>query len=299
MRLFLTILVFTIWPWITNASNAGFVQGIWYDPDPFFVGDNVRIYAAVRNNTGSDLTGKVSFLVDGKVIGEASVRALNGRLVESWTDWEATAGTNTMEVLLTQTELSNINDGPKSVTVTSPSASEIRFIDGDNDNDKVGDNKDTDDDNDGVSDQDEIENGTDPLLFNNQTQSPIAPPSNSISTTTENKGLERFIDNDQAYDLVNNVTDVINKITDGLKQHKGGIWTLDTTTTQTLGADQITEKGTDEQKWVSVLKSIYKALLTVIIFILSYPAILELLILLALLYGFYRLVRYYGKRRRG
>ena len=63
------------------AFNAGIVQGLWYDKEKVFVGESVRIYVAVRNNTGTDLIGQVAFSVNGEKIEESDIKALDGRII--------------------------------------------------------------------------------------------------------------------------------------------------------------------------------------------------------------------------
>ena len=66
----------------TTASaeefNAGIVQGLWYSQEDIFAGDTVRIYVAIRNNTGSDLTGTIEFKDAEKPIDRKNVESLDG-----------------------------------------------------------------------------------------------------------------------------------------------------------------------------------------------------------------------------
>lgn len=149
-----------------QESNAGIVQGLWYSQEKIFTGDTVRIYVAIRNNTGSDLSGTVEFFDGNSRIERKSVQALDGRIIESWADWKPTYGTHTLSANLARTELHKVGSSTQAVEVTSALAEDTIFVDHDTDKDKIGNEDDTDDDADGVSDMQEKQNGTDPLVRN-------------------------------------------------------------------------------------------------------------------------------------
>lgn len=110
------------------STNAGFIQGLWYSENSFHTGDTVRVYVAVRNNTGNDLTGTVKFFDNNVPIGSSPVAALSDHIVESWTDWKATYGTHTLSASLTQVGLSAAGTSSSTITVVSPLASDVVFV---------------------------------------------------------------------------------------------------------------------------------------------------------------------------
>jgi hypothetical protein len=144
--------------------NAGFVQGIWYSHSPFFAGDIIRIYTAIQNNSGFDIRGTVEFIANGSPLGQSSFSVVNGRIAETWADWNVAQGTNIVGARVTEAMKLEIGKEPVPITLqhTSLGAHEI-FVDEDTDKDAIGNNEDLDDDNDGLSDIQEHALGTNPL----------------------------------------------------------------------------------------------------------------------------------------
>ena len=104
---------------VAQSQNAGFVEGLWYSKMPFFAGEEVRVYAALRNNTGSDLSGTVRFTDNTITIGEKPVEALDGRLVETWIDWTPSSGNHQVRVVLVDAVLDGPNSEPVAIEVAS------------------------------------------------------------------------------------------------------------------------------------------------------------------------------------
>jgi hypothetical protein len=172
--LFSLVLLFLAIPLCVSYAqefNAGIVQGLWYSQDTVFAGDTVRIYVAIRNNTGSDLSGTVEFFDGDKRLERKNVQALDGRIIESWADWTPTYGTHTLSANLARTELHKVGSSTQAVEVTSALAEDVLFVDYDTDKDTIGNEDDADDDGDKISDAQEKQNGTDPLVAN----TPAAP----------------------------------------------------------------------------------------------------------------------------
>jgi len=216
-----------------DESNAGIVQGVWYDQELFFVGEPVRIYVAVRNNTGADLKGAVEFFVNGERIERNFIDALDGRIVESWADWTAGYGTSTVSATLSRTEISSTASGTKSVTLTSAIAEDLIFVDYDTDKDNIGNANDPDDDGDKVSDKDEEARGTDPLQYDEPEEEDLEVETNDeagsggkaaapeASHDSNNRpGLEQFLTDNRAGQTLSSVTDFINTSKEKIDEYR-------------------------------------------------------------------------------
>ncbi len=191
-----------------SAPNAGFVQGFWFSSPEPFAGETVRIYVALRNNAGGDLTGTVSFYVDDKAIGSQQVSALDNRIIESWTDWKPTYGAHTIRAELRRGSLSTAN-GADPTNITLGAAEETLFIDYDTDADGIGNQDDIDDDGDGISDETEVKNGTDPLIYDEPVaeETESAADTTSLSeTTTAPAGLEQYLTPSRVDTMLGNIT---------------------------------------------------------------------------------------------
>lgn len=233
--LFLLILVSLLSTQVTYAqeSNAGFVQGLWYSSETIFVKKPVRIYVAIRNNTGSDLTGTVEFFDGDTRIDKKNVQALNGRIIETWADWTPTYGSHTLHTNLTRTELSTVGSSTQSIETVSALAEDVLFVDYDTDNDNVGNKDDSDDDGDGISDAQESANGTNPLVadapvIENKTVLTTASLNSSVSepnTKTQSAsstpvGLEQYLADSPAEEVLASVTNLINTTKENLDTYR-------------------------------------------------------------------------------
>lgn len=225
LALFLLLLLS---PLVTSAQefNAGIVQGLWYSSDTILAGKPVRIYVAIRNNTGADLTGRVEFFADDKLIERNTVSALDGRIIESWADWTPTKGEHTITASFSRIELSTVGSSTQAIEVTSALAEDTVIVDIDTDGDGVGNTIDTDDDGDGQSDEEEKENGTDPLVYDEPQEEEIVTEEedtkedgNDQKTETSERaaptssngsaGLERFLTPSPARTALTSVTDTV------------------------------------------------------------------------------------------
>lgn len=224
-RSFIIVLLGSV-PFLGLASNAGIVQGLWFNDDTFFANDTVRVYVAVRNYTGSDLSGTVEFFVNEKKIERRTIDVLDGRIIESWADWKASYGTSTVRANLIRTEISSTETGTETIAVTSALAEATIFVDHDTDGDDIGDTTDLDDDNDGVSDEEEIKAGSDPLTYD-EPEEPEDESSDTGSETNDDaddngntptnnhtsgnpEGLEQYLTPSRADTLLSSFTEGIN-----------------------------------------------------------------------------------------
>lgn len=226
MKWILSVLFFTILttPVFGQEFNAGFVQGLWYGDKEVLAEKTIRVYVAIRNNTGADLTGTVEFFDNDTRIERNNVSALDGRIIESWADWTPSYGEHTLTATLSRTELHTVGTSTEAVEVVSTSAADIVFADLDTDNDGIGNNNDTDDDGDGVSDAQEKQDGTDPLVSDESDEDTAESTdtddeeSGSTSDNTEPEttqssdpeGLEQFTNEGRTDSTLSSVTDVVN-----------------------------------------------------------------------------------------
>ena len=317
-----------------EETNAGFVQGLWYSAEPVFAGVPTRIYVAVRNNTGHDLTGTVRFTDNGKRIGSFEVSALEGRLVEAWVDWTPTFGEHVVTATVSDAALHVIGGDTESIDIAGITASDTLTVDYDTDRDGVGNTEDTDDDNDTVTDDEETERGSNPLVENPKTVSEdkevheddaaVLTEDASARTSTptsSSEGLERYVENETADALLGNATAKIEHAKTALDTYRAEHdATLSQTTSPTdaenppemkLGTltEHVTitrtQMSTDKGflgSFVAGVAALLTSLWTLVLFstskILSHPAILEALLLVGILFFFYRVARRLGRRNR-
>ena len=154
-----------------TTFNAGLVSGIWYSKTPFFAGETVRIYAAIQNNSGFDISGRARFLKDGGALGEFSFSAAKGGLVQTWTDWKAEVGIHKISAEVIEAKRLQVGKPPEPITLESSlGALSTVSVERDTDQDQIADPEDLDDDNDGLTDEQEILIGTDPLNPNKESE---------------------------------------------------------------------------------------------------------------------------------
>lgn len=300
--------------------NAGFVQGLWYSKEPVFADTPNRIYVALRNSTPHDLSGTVRFTVDDVRIGSSEIRALSGRLVEAWVDWTPKEGTHTVSAFVSDARLHIIGEGVKTIDVAGMRAEDSLTIEYDTDGDGIGNSLDEDDDGDGASDEDEQARGTDPLRAN-------ATPQNKEDEKRDEHGedrratgpadrtrggLERFVGSGTVDTALSSLTAKIVDSKNVLDEYRterneriaeesapgesaisGGTATI---TRSRINTDQSLlsafVSGT-----ASLVASVWTLALWVASRALSYPALIELLLLLGILYGIYRMARRFGRRQ--
>ena len=172
MRFLFLLLFFTLAPLQSVFAqeqffNLGFLKDtIWFSKDPFFHGENVRIYSAVFNSSANDLKGSVNFSINNSSIGTADFTALKeGGVGIVWADWDAKEGEHSFSAKITTAKLA-LQGGPEQeIEVSNDTAkATARIVDIDTDKDQIGDREDADDDNDGISDAREQILGTNPKL---------------------------------------------------------------------------------------------------------------------------------------
>lgn len=245
--------------------NAGFVGGIWFSSDPFFAGDDVRVYAAIQNQSGLDLIGTVQFFDNDNLISESDFSIISGGLIGVWTDWKVAEGEHSFYGKIVSANKSEVGEDPVLITLKfGDSGVSQRIADIDTDGDKIGNAKDPDDDNDGISDEEEIRLGTDPLIPDIREDS--VDDENKTSSTTIQKIIEMA---KKGTDLVGSKTkSITEKIAKNLEEKRDKI------KEEIRVAGNISNEGeedlpADEKKKVSMWKKAYVWLLSALIFVLN------------------------------
>ncbi len=78
--------------------NARIVPLVWFSDLPINDGDNLKIYAAVQNNSGIDFNGLATFYVDNKEISDIEFNSHSGNLQEVSTSWLSGPGVHDFQV---------------------------------------------------------------------------------------------------------------------------------------------------------------------------------------------------------
>jgi len=337
MRALILMLLFFLSASVLYAQefNAGIVQGLWYSDKSVFAGQTVRVYVAIRNNTGSDLTGTVEFFDNNRRIGQKTVAALNGRIIETWADWKPDYGEHTLSATLSRIELDTVGESTQAVTVISSLAEDTIFVDFDTDGDGVGNQEDTDDDGDGISDTEEVRRGTDPLLKDEPADTEVSvseeAPANAtlIETspaeeiTTSREGFEQYLsDGSPAENLLSGVTNYITQARENLdayrerrtaEEQKEDGYTNASTTNGFGEVSRSTNAPQPDTVWthnfsindffgsvwslaVSLFNLVYTFLLATLSWLLKYPILVQLGLLLLLFFGLIKLAHSFGRR---
>ncbi len=323
-------------PGLAQEMNAGIVQGLWYSDKPVFVTDTVRVYVAVRNNTGGDITGSITFYDNGDRFSSMQISALDGRIIEAWADWTPTYGEHTITADLSRVKRS-LSGTEEWVEVISALSEDTLFVDFDTDGDDIGNTEDTDDDNDGISDEEEEKKGTDPLDPNDPssiqetteeetTDEPATPSEPEESNTNAAPaGLEEYLAPSRARTALEQITDLVQNTqarVDEYRANRSGMSAQNydgeveeatassTSPSTTQPADSLTvgtitrSGGTESTGFVSkifnwvtwVANAIYTFILFTLSLYLAHPIIVQITLLLILLYLFYRLAKKLGSR---
>jgi len=164
-----------------DTTYVGFVDSsLWFDREPFFSGQEVRVYTTLANSSPADFTGTIEFYDGEAVIGTTRVTLeRNGGYQVVWTDWVPDEGNHSVRVRITEATLTPAGGEPEAVEYNKEPAVLDRFIDTDTDGDGIGNKEDVDDDNDGIPDSEDDE----PLVKAPET-------SNSHTDSSVKGGLE-------------------------------------------------------------------------------------------------------------
>ncbi len=311
--------------------NAGFVEGLWYAHTPLIAGHTTRIYVALRNNSDNDLSGTVKFTDNGSSIGSTYISALPGRIVEAWVDWVPSYGDHKVSAVLQNVKTHEIGESPEGAAVSDTLAEDTVFADYDTDDDGIVNEQDLDDDNDRMSDKDEIEKNRNPLKADTlpatekrsepserRSEEEIESKNNSsISLNTSlPTGLETYLPEGRVQTIVEGVTGKIAETKETLDSYRAKkadeLQPFFKPATSTVSGDTVGDQSTITRSHLenedgffqsainggkAIIGGIYRVFLLAASKLLSYPALLELLLLLGVVYTIYRTARRYGRRR--
>ena len=328
--------VFLLFPLVSLAQdfNAGFVQGLWYSEESVFVDTPVRIYVALRNNTGGDITGNIEFFDNDTRIGRSTVSALDGRIIESWVDWTPSYGEHKISATITKLELHGVGTQSEEIEVATALAEDIIFVDYDTDGDGIGNSIDRDDDGDGIADSVEERNGTDPLDGTDVPQTPTpeeeaAAEEVADEESAEIAGLEQYLTPSRAEQALANITRITQEMKASLDTYRDARDNGEDDSTEADTAVSVDESGFGEisrsdgppappqetQEKPSkeevaegglvssisnavgaMIGGIYGGVLALLSFALGYPILIQIGLLVGILYTLYRLAKRWGAR---
>lgn len=143
-----------------QTEYVGFVDSsVWFEREPFFSGETVRIYTTLANSSQADFNGTVTFYDREKELGSTTVTLeRQGGFQVVWNDWVPTEGDHQIGVRITRATLTLPGEAPQEVVYArEPLFAPERFVDRDTDKDGVGDRSDADDDGDGIPDTEDAE----------------------------------------------------------------------------------------------------------------------------------------------
>jgi hypothetical protein len=174
-----------------DTTRVGFVSSpLWFDREPFFAGQHVRVYTMLTNSSSGDFSATVEFYDNDTVIGTSTITlAQRGGFQVVWADWTPSEGDHTLSASVINATLTEGGGEPQSIAFVGSSASlPARFVDTDTDGDGIGNRTDTDDDNDGILDVDDA----DPLVA---TRESVPEAQNALLESSKNAGnvLQAFI----------------------------------------------------------------------------------------------------------
>lgn len=210
---------------IENIDDAGFVPGpIWFSKYPVFVGDKVKIYTALYNNSDYKISGEIYFLNNKNEIGVVNFEMMaNSGAKNISIDWIASQGEIEIEA-----EIKNVKiaDGQEVIVPNvdfenKQIAKNTIFVDFDNDKDGIGNIADSDDDNDGKNDLAEIAEGTNPFEADQKISS--SSPEEELFKENEDSDEQTVLDkiDDSVMGFLNKITkNKIDEYIDNLGQEQ-------------------------------------------------------------------------------
>jgi len=293
-------------PQVIEASSAGFLdEPIWFSESEVFADKRVRIYSGIVNSSEYDIRGEVQFFDGNEEIGNTTFFVeRGGNFVRVWVDWVAEEGEHSISAAISQ---AFVNDSDQPIdeeilnNVTEKVIINVRI---DTDGDGVADEDDEDDDDDGITDVQERAMGTDPLVWTS------APSVESAINAKEEKKK-----NEENYFTFSTPTSTSSGKTAGLINTINSSLIVLQRADDSVGevfdavALDLREKANEKQvnyqkdkletEEEGKVRELLKRLLPLVLIAAAFILRLRLIIYFALLYLFYRLMRYLWRRNRG
>ena len=260
----------------------------------------MRIYAAIRNNTGADITGTIIFYDNQSAISQTPVAALDGRIIESWADWTPTTGHHVIAARLTAVESHAIGQPAETISIADANATSTIAV----------------------------APPPPPKVIPSPTASTTTHDQTGTTTTNTvavpfvpQSGLEQYLPASPVTTALDTVTTITNHAkqaldtyrakqaaaqtpTVGLQQldipvNQNGFGTITRSMAQAKPAAQIPNDafGTALHATGAALAYAWNGLLSGLSWTLGYPALIQFLLLLGIIVTLYRLARRYGRRR--
>lgn len=205
-----------------TIGNAGFARGnIIFSKEPFFAGDQVRIYTIIFNGSSEDLSGAVEFFADTVSLGKSDFSVKGGGTIRDvWIDWTATFGEHKITAKIVNAKASVAGGVVRSVVLDLAESGAVAVaVDKDTDGDSVGDKTDPDIDGDGLANAEEIKAGYNPLKKDSN--------GNGIDDKTEYEAaIKRAVaDRNLATLIASGTAGVIQNVVEMVKNNLGTITT--------------------------------------------------------------------------
>jgi len=293
---------------LTKPVNSGFVSGIWYSQTPFFADETIRIYSAIQNESGFDITGSIRFYDNDNIIGESNFSSISGHLIEEWVDWAVTEGEHKIKVEIINPVKSSPDSAPEAITLLSSiSETATHYADIDTDGDRVGNTDDDDDDNDGLTDEREIELGLNPLKKDTDNDGKDDSEQTEQQELIENKinSDTQTSDNDENKKTDNKETTIVDKATNIIKNISGTLEKGVNSATQKIilslerkvnDLEDISDnKDTSNNKKKSFLKNFLSIMLSLLIWLFENKFVLYSSIFIILII-IWRILRIFKRR---
>lgn len=149
MHRFAFVFLFFLIPFSASAEQLGFAKGdIWFSHEPFFSGEEVTIFSALRNSSEHLFSGTVIFFDGEFEIGRSDFELKERESEIISVEWTPSFGERSVRATI-------LSDSVDQGILRSETDSELRFVDHDTDKDGVGNLEDKDDDNDGILDDED------------------------------------------------------------------------------------------------------------------------------------------------
>lgn len=103
--------------------NAGFVNTLWYSQENWVVGEKIRIYTAIQNQSPQDIIGILYLYKNDKPVQDTPFSIAKGTIIHQWFDLEITTGTHKIYGVINKTYQSEAGKSPEEISIRFPTSS--------------------------------------------------------------------------------------------------------------------------------------------------------------------------------